>query len=488
MKITKELISQVDRWIEEHKTQFVEEICQLIRYPSIADANSAVRPFGAACRDVLDAYLEIGKKHGFSVDNHDYYVGELYLPQWEHKSHRIGLLGHLDVVPVGEGWIYPPFEGIVKDGLIIGRGSQDNKGPCLTALYTVMCLRDLAVPLEYDICALAGTDEESGMGDVLYYRDHCSLPDLILVTDSGFPICYGERGIVSGQLVSEKNLSDQILSISAGTAAGILPAYAEIRMKRSKNLLQKLQGIPTQAKDYGWKEEGEELIFWAAGIGGHLAFAKNARSAIPSLLHFLLDYDLFEYESDREIFSFAADVTGSSDGSALSIDCADEISGAMKFGCGVMKMEARHLQIGFSARCPLSADREEVLASIKKHSIEKGYEVKQPRILEANYFPKETPVVDTLSKVFQQVTGLDWEPQVFEAGTHARKLPNAVAFGPGGLAGTCTSGSDLLPEGHGGAHQPDECQSIEALCMALKIYILGVAALDGKPLGKEDRI
>lgn len=45
-------------------------------------------------------------------------------------------------------------------------------------------------------------------------------------------------------------------------------------------------------------------------------------------------------------------------------------------------------------------------------------------------------------------------------------------------------GADLLPYGHGGAHQPDEAQAIEALCMALKTYILGVIALDGKPLGQ----
>ena len=101
--------------------------------------------------------------------------------------------------------------------------------------------------------------------------------------------------------------------------------------------------------------------------------------------------------------------------------------------------------------------------------------------------PAKTLHAKTLDKVFRQTTGLNWQPQVFSAGTHARQLPSAVAYGPGGLAGTCVPDSGLLPYGHGGAHQPDECQSIDALCMALKVYILAVAALDGQPLGKDGK-
>ena len=201
--ITKQLVQQVDQWIARHRDEMVDEVCRLIRFPSVADPNG-VPPYGQNCREVLDAYLEIGKSHGLAARNHDYHVGELYCPQWEGKPKRIGLMGHLDVVPAGEGWIYPPFAGTVKDGLIIGRGSQDNKGPSIAGLYTVLCLRDLGLPLTYDVCALAGTNEESGMDDARYYAAHCTLPDLILVTDSGFPVCYGERPVVSGKMAASR--------------------------------------------------------------------------------------------------------------------------------------------------------------------------------------------------------------------------------------------------------------------------------------------
>lgn len=485
MKITKTLEKNVDQWIAQHQSQIVEETCQLIRYPSVAASPSTGAPFGNPCREVLEAYLEIGRKHGLTAKNHEGYMGELTLPEWPSRPASIGLLGHLDVVPAGEGWIYQAFEPTIQDGFIIGRGSQDNKGPCMAAMYALLCLRDLNLPLQYNICVLAGTNEESGMGDVTYYTAHCRVPNLVLVTDSGFPICYGERGIVSGQMLSDQTVSHQVRGIAAGKEAGILPERAEIRLEKSGTLLDKLQNA-SLPKNCGWREEPGEVILWAEGTGGHLAFIPNGQNAIPMLLELLLDHDLLENTSDRALFSFAAAISGSPHGEALGIDCEDELSGRMKCGCGVLKLHSGRLQMGFSARCPLSRKGEEVLARIQDCCVQNGFHVEQSRILEANYFPKESPVVRTLSQTFQRVTGLDWAPQIFEAGTHARKLPNAIAFGPGGLTGTCTPDCTFLPKGHGGAHQPDEAQSIDAMCMALKIYILGILALDGKPLGKEE--
>ena len=484
MKITAALEKDVEQWISGHRKQMVEEICRLVRYPSVSGDPADGAPFGQPCREVLEAYLEIGKSHGLTAQNHEGYMGELTVPQWPPKPAAIGLLGHLDVVPAGEDWIYRPFEPVIRDGFIVGRGSQDNKGPCMAAMYTLLCLRDLNLPLQYDVRALAGTNEESGMGDVAYYTAHCRIPDLILVTDSGFPICYGERGIVSGQLFSGRTVSGQIRGIDAGKEAGILPKRAEIRLEKSESLLRKLRNARLP-ENCGWHEEPGEVVLWAEGVGGHLAFIPSGQNAIPTLLEMLLEYDLLENASDRELFSFAASVSGSADGAALGIDCEDEISGHMKFGCGAVKLCEGRIQISFSARCPIARKGEQVLSQIQEQCAQNGFHIEQSRILEANYFPKRSPVIQTLSQVFQKTTGLDWPPQIFEAGTHARKLPNAVAFGPGGLTGTCTPDCTFLPQGHGGAHQPDEVQSIDALCMALKIYILGVLALDGKPLGKE---
>lgn len=184
----------IDVWIEENKNTLAEEICELIRIRSVADKDDKIKPFGQGCRDVLEKFMEICERHGLETQNHAYYVAEAYDPAQKEKKDRIGLMGHLDVVPEGTGWLYPPYDGIRKGGWIIGRGSQDNKGPCMAGLYTLLCLRDLGIELKHDIRALAGTNEESGMEDAVYYRENCETPDFTIVVDSPFPLCYGEKG------------------------------------------------------------------------------------------------------------------------------------------------------------------------------------------------------------------------------------------------------------------------------------------------------
>ena len=53
--ITKQLVQQVDQWIARHRDEMVDEVCRLIRFPSVADP-SGVPPYGQNCREVLDAY------------------------------------------------------------------------------------------------------------------------------------------------------------------------------------------------------------------------------------------------------------------------------------------------------------------------------------------------------------------------------------------------------------------------------------------------
>ncbi|GMU64000.1 MAG: hypothetical protein AMXMBFR36_02740 [Acidobacteriota bacterium] len=73
----------------------------------------------------------------------------------------IVLMHHLDVVPAGEGWTVPPFEGIVKDGAIWGRGAIDTKG--LGIAYLEAFLEAAKMPeRRRDLLYLAVADEEAG--------------------------------------------------------------------------------------------------------------------------------------------------------------------------------------------------------------------------------------------------------------------------------------------------------------------------------------
>jgi acetylornithine deacetylase len=73
------------------------------------------------------------------------------------------LLGHTDVVPVGDGWTTDPFGGGVRDGRIYGRGASDMKGGLAAALTALAALRGVGLSGPVELAALVD-EEETGKG------------------------------------------------------------------------------------------------------------------------------------------------------------------------------------------------------------------------------------------------------------------------------------------------------------------------------------
>jgi succinyl-diaminopimelate desuccinylase len=70
--------------------------------------------------------------------------------------------GHLDVVPVGDlsNWVHGPWEGVVEDGRLIGRGSADMKGPVASALAAAAAVRRAGIELAGTLTFHLAADEE----------------------------------------------------------------------------------------------------------------------------------------------------------------------------------------------------------------------------------------------------------------------------------------------------------------------------------------
>lgn len=72
------------------------------------------------------------------------------------------LLHHMDVVAAGPGWTVPPFQGLIRDGRLWGRGAVDDKSLGIAQLVAFLDLKRQKVPLERDVVYLAVADEENG--------------------------------------------------------------------------------------------------------------------------------------------------------------------------------------------------------------------------------------------------------------------------------------------------------------------------------------
>lgn len=112
--------------IDEHWEEFLEFLQTVMKVPSVKGEPEDHAPFGKAPREVLDLVLKKGKEVGFKTKVIDDAIG--YVQWGEDDEDYIGIIGHLDVVPAGSGWDFPPFDLSEKDGRFYGRGILDNKG------------------------------------------------------------------------------------------------------------------------------------------------------------------------------------------------------------------------------------------------------------------------------------------------------------------------------------------------------------------------
>ncbi len=107
---------------------------------------------------------------------------------------------HLDVVPAGPGWNVPPFEGVIKDGRIYGRGASDSKGGVAALLTAVNAVEELDLELNYNLRIVLATDEEVGpYSGLCYFADEGILEgDYFLCMDSsGDAITIGTNGVIN---------------------------------------------------------------------------------------------------------------------------------------------------------------------------------------------------------------------------------------------------------------------------------------------------
>ena len=107
--------------------------------------------------------------------------------------------GHLDVVPVGDPsrWTHDPWDGVVEDGRLIGRGSADMKGPVASALGAAAAIRRAGIELEGTLTFhLAADEEHMGMYGTMVLRDRGMLvQDACIVGEpSDMRVGLAERG------------------------------------------------------------------------------------------------------------------------------------------------------------------------------------------------------------------------------------------------------------------------------------------------------
>ena len=158
-----------------YQDAFINDLRGLLAIDSTRDDSSATinAPFGKGCRQALDYMFALAKRDGFTYQDYDGYAGVI---SYGDGKESVGVLAHLDIVPIGEGWTKDPFSGEIVDGYLFGRGSEDDKGPAMAAYYAMKMLKDQGIRLQRKVMLILGCDEESGMQCMEHYKKHGEIP------------------------------------------------------------------------------------------------------------------------------------------------------------------------------------------------------------------------------------------------------------------------------------------------------------------------
>lgn len=182
---------KLDKIIDELSQQMIKDLQGLLQIDSTYQTPKVNAPYGQGVREAFDYVANLFRRDGLEVVDVD---GHMLYGNWQNGPDYIGIFGHLDVVAVGNGWLYPPFSGQIENNRFYSRGALDNKGPMMAAYYGLLALKKSKIQPKHSIRIVFGGNEESGMEDIKYYLAHEQNPLLGFTPDNKFPAIYGERG------------------------------------------------------------------------------------------------------------------------------------------------------------------------------------------------------------------------------------------------------------------------------------------------------
>ncbi len=460
-----ELRAAVDTFVEENCRRIVADIKRVVDIPSVEGTPEPGKPFGPGPAVALDEALAIAREMGLSTGSFDGCMGWAELPG--QTQGQVAVIGHMDVVPAGNGWDGDPFCMREQDGWLIGRGVVDDKGPCVLALYALKFLKERQIPLRYGVRVLLGTNEETGMKDVERYLAAFPAPDFCFSPDADFPVCNGEKGTFSAKLVSPAFSQGTILDFQGGVAENVVPDRAECVVRCQDLPEMTMPGITVE-------QEGQTLRIRARGKGGHASTPKGTVNAIGLVVDYLLAAGLAS-EEERPYLRFLQKLHSNTDGSGVGIAAQDEVFTPLTIIGGTIQMRQGRLYQSVDSRYPTSITAKEIAQRLES-AAEGSAQLQELFSRVPFYISADSAPVQVLMEAYNSVTGQKAQAFTMGGGTYARHFPKAVSFGP-------EYPGAVLPDFVGPIHGANEGASLEGLLQALKIYILALAGLQEVELG-----
>lgn len=352
-------------------------------------------PFGLELKKALFLCLDIGKSLGFETFNYDNFVGEIVL-KGENENDEFAILCHIDTVPFGSLWTKNPL-GEIEGDKFYGRGTVDDKGALSAVIFALKELKDKGFKPKKTIRVIIGLDEETGEKSIEEYKKVRSLPKVGISPDADFPAIYAEKGIYHFEF-RYKVENDNILSLVGGSAINMVCDKVE--------LIEKVVN-EKRAIDLGLIVQEDKTI--SLGKSAHGSTPHLGKNALVPLLKYLGLNNI-----EEELFC-----------DKLKLKSLCDKTGDTTLNVGNVKIENGEMVLGVDIRLPATITSEDLYDRLNKGSFKYKLISHKPPL----YTDEHDPLIQSLEKAYEKVTGKREKAIAIGGGTYARTLEKGVATG-----------------------------------------------------------
>lgn len=408
--------------INDYKNDILKDLKTLLEIKSVSSDNEE------ECQKALEFVLKRAKEMGFETKN---IQGKAGHAEFGNKGKLCGVLTHLDVVPAGENWTYPPFTLTEAQGRLYGRGIADDKGAAIMSLYCLKALKDNNVIGNNTIRCIFGTDEEVGMTDMEAYFASEPLPEISFTPDNEYGICFAEKGILQVEIYMDRNDGKILSAIKSGNALNAVPDHAEALIYSSESEgYSIIDKVKTLEGYFDFKETIDGLVIISKGTAAHACQPEKGKNAVIYLAKLLSEF--YDEEDLGTLCTFINTSIGAdTDGTRLGLKVRDSVSKNLTVALSKVRINDNKAQLVLDIRYPVTIKGERIFKHIEKCAKRRNLNARIIHHSLPLYLPKESKAVQLLSDAYKDITCESPELYSTGGGTYARMLGGkGVAFGP----------------------------------------------------------
>lgn len=449
-------------YFEQNRERMIEDIVKLVSVRSVKEEAKTGMPFGEGLAKAVECADSIAKSLGLETENFDNYVLTVNLND---KPTELGIFAHLDVVHEGTGWTTPPYEPDVRDGKVFGRGTADDKGPVVAALYAFKAVKDMGIELSKNVRLILGTDEESGSGDLPYYFKKQAPPPYSFSPDAAYPVYNIEKGRLQtgfGADFAESSALPRIVSVRGGHTINIVAQDAEAVLEGME--LDEVKGyLREYEKKTGVKfsalKDGNYVKVRALGVSAHACEPGDGNNAVTAIVSMLAQMP-FAHCAGFDRLKAVAEIFPHGDykGVAAGISMGDELSGDLTISFNIFNYSVTELRGYIDSRAPICSTEENTSKVLSERMKQKGITLDTTDMIKPHHTSADSNFVKTLLKVYEEYTGMEGECVAMGGGTYVHGIPGAVAFGAS------------YPDTDTRGHAADEFAVIDELIVSAQIF------------------